>query len=119
MPHVDARSFLPLPPIDFQVLLTLSDGPCHAYGLATAVEDQAGRGVRLELGSLYRILTRLTKQGIIAEARCPQSTESGSGPKRRCYEITPFGRQVTRAETARLEAVLRVARRKIAASGAR
>jgi hypothetical protein len=33
----DPRTFLPLPPLDFQVLIGLAGGARHAYGLASAV----------------------------------------------------------------------------------
>jgi DNA-binding PadR family transcriptional regulator len=108
----DPLSLLPLPPHDFQVLLTLADGPLHAYGLAKAVEAQPGGRVRLEIGSLYRILARLTTLGVIEEAAGGRGAPaSGHETRRRYFRLTPFGRRVAEAESARLEAVLRVARR--------
>ena len=57
-------------------------GPRHAYGMAKAVEGQTG-GVRLEIGSLYRILARLTGDGVIedypAVHRTPKATRRGAG----------------------------------------
>jgi DNA-binding PadR family transcriptional regulator len=107
-------SVLPLSPHDFQVLLVLADGPRHAYGLSQAVEDNEEGGVNLELGSLYRILARLTTRGLIAAAVEPR-TESDA--RRRYYRLTPFGRRVAQAETARLEGVLALARRRRLAQG--
>jgi DNA-binding PadR family transcriptional regulator len=103
--------FLPLAPHDFQVLLGLTDGPRHAYGLARAVEDAEDGGVRLELGSLYRILARLTTQGLIADANGSREP-GGSDSRRRYYRLTTLGRRVAEAETARLERVLAFARRR-------
>ena len=62
-PSADPRRLLPLPSHDFQVLLSLADAPRHAYGMAKAVDGQSS-GVRLEIGSLYRILARLTGRRI-------------------------------------------------------
>jgi hypothetical protein len=52
----DPRDFQPLPAHDFHVLLALAEGPRHANGLAQAGEDLRDGMVRLELGSLYRVL---------------------------------------------------------------
>jgi DNA-binding PadR family transcriptional regulator len=101
---------LPLPPHDFHVLLALHDSPRHAYGLSAAVDDGVEGNVRLEIGSLYRILSRLTAQGLI-EGFDPPAGAEGHEARRRYYRITSFGRRVAAAEASRLEAVLRQARR--------
>jgi DNA-binding PadR family transcriptional regulator len=106
----DPRERLPLPPHDFHVLLALLEGPRHAYGLSTAVETGPDRGVRLEIGSLYRILSRLTQEGLI-EDFASSATAAGHEARRRYYRITSFGRRVVQAEASRLDAVLRHARR--------
>jgi DNA-binding PadR family transcriptional regulator len=108
-PSRDPRVLLPLPSHDFQVLLSLADAPRHAYGMAKAVEGQSG-GVRLEIGSLYRILARLTGDGLIEDFQPPPAAE-GHEARRRYYRLTPFGRRVARAEAARLQDVVEAARR--------
>jgi DNA-binding PadR family transcriptional regulator len=109
------RDFLPLPPHDFQILLALAEGPRHAYGLAQAGEDKRDGTVRLELGSLYRVLARLTASGLIAD----DVREAGDGQdaKRRYYRLTPLGRRVAEAETVRLQAIVRLAKRRRLAPG--
>ncbi|CAN5872585.1 PadR family transcriptional regulator [soil metagenome] len=106
----DPRELLPLPPHDFHVLLSLSEEHRHAYGLSAAVADGPAGAVRLEIGSLYRILARLTAQGLISAFDPPAGAE-GHEARRRYYRITAFGRRVAGAEAARLEAVLRQARK--------
>jgi DNA-binding PadR family transcriptional regulator len=109
----DPAALLPLASHDFQVLLSLAAQPSHAYGLARAVEDAGADSpgsVRLELGSLYRILARLTTAGVIEEFDPPRT--GGHDAKRRYYRLTPFGRRVAEAEAERLQAVLGVARRR-------
>ena len=103
----DPRDLLPLTAADFQLLLVLLDGDRHAYGIAEAVEAQPRGRVPLELGSLYRMLHRLGEWGVIEED--PVLRPSPSGPKRKVYRITPFGRRVAAAEAARLREVLSVA----------
>lgn len=106
----DPRELLPLPPHDFHVLLALLEEPRHAYGLSQAVDEDNG-DVRLEIGSLYRILSRLTRQGLIEDFEPPPEAE-GHEARRRYYRITPFGRRVATAEADRLSTVLRLARRR-------
>jgi|SRR5687767_6278582 DNA-binding PadR family transcriptional regulator len=103
------RHFQPLPPRDLQVLIALAAGPRHAYGLAQESEEARDGTVRLELGSLYRVLARLTASGLIADQR---GSGEGQEAKRRYYHLTPLGRRVAEAETARLQALVRLARRR-------
>jgi len=107
----DPRDLLPLAPQDFQVLLVLGEAAHHAYGLAKAVETLPEGGVRLEIGSLYRMLARLTTQGLIEDFDPPAGAR-GHEARRRYYRITSFGRRVAEAESSRLQAVLRMARRR-------
>src|SRR5690348_9998004 len=96
----DPRERLPLPSHDFQLLLCLAEAPRHAYGIAKAVEGQ--EGVRLEIGSLYRMLARLTTDGLIEDFDPPPAAE-GHEARRRYYRLTSFGRQVAKAEALRLD----------------
>jgi DNA-binding PadR family transcriptional regulator len=110
MSQPDPRDLLPLPAHDFQVLLSLLSAPCHAYGLARTVEQQPQGGVRLEIGSLYRMLARLTAAGLIEDFD-PPGAAAGHEARRRYYRITPYGRRVAAAEVARLDQLLRIARK--------
>jgi len=116
----DPRDLLPLPPHDFHVLLSLAEAPRHAYGLSAAVAEGQPGTVMLEIGSLYRILSRLTTQGLIVDFDPPARAE-GHAARRRYYRITPFGKRVASAEASRLEAVLRQARKQklLPSSGSR
>jgi len=108
--NVDAVSFLPLPPADFQLLLILSERELHAYGISRAVEADK-TGVHLEIGSLYRMLTRMEAGGLIEErdgSAPPDSPES----RRRYYGITALGRRVAEGEAVRLRSVLELAESK-------
>ena len=98
----DSRHSLPLAPQDFQVLLLLSDEPLHGYGIVKASTDDSDKPT-LELGSLYRIVSRLTKQGLLEDAPIQQPS---SKRKRRYYRATELGRVVARAEALRLRSLL-------------
>ncbi|HSR69784.1 MAG TPA: helix-turn-helix transcriptional regulator [Acidobacteriota bacterium] len=109
---LEVSKFLPLKPADFQVLLVLSEGPLHAYGICKAVEEQLKGQVHLEIGSLYRMMGRLTTAGLIEEVEGPDDPQGSPAQRRRTYQITRQGRLVARAEARRLEEVLEVAREK-------
>ena len=104
----DPQTLLPLTPAMFYVLVALADGQTHGYAILKDVEELTSGSVRLSTGTLYGIIKRLLGDGLIRE--------SGSGAKdderRRSYELTAFGRDVARAEAARLEQTLAIAKRK-------
>ena len=95
--RVDPGEFLPLSLTDFQVLLVLARGPAHGYAIMKDVEESSGGRVRIELGSLYRLIARLLATGMIAEAPGTDNPPH-AGKKRRAYAITELGLAVARAE---------------------
>jgi len=104
----DPDAALPLTPAMFHVLVALADGETHGYAIMKEVEQLTGGTVRLSTGTLYGIIKRLLNDGLIRENRKgPRGDE-----RRRSYELTAFGRDVARAEAARLEDTLTLARRK-------
>src|SRR5262245_2108129 len=97
--------------LDMLVLKTLaSRGPMHGYGITLHIERLSNDALRLEEGSLYPALHRLTQAGSL------RSEWAASENKRRArhYSITASGRrQLAEEETswAQLtEAVARVLR---------
>ena len=92
--------FLPLRPRDFLILVALSDGPLHGYGIIKAIQKAVGETVSLDAANLYRSLRRLSRDGIVEDAQPPES-ESG-GEQRKYFELTPLGQEVVAAEAARL-----------------
>jgi DNA-binding PadR family transcriptional regulator len=99
----DPRRFLPLSPQQFHILLALTDGHRHGYGI---IQDVAGRtegAVRLGTGTLY---TALVDE---SDRRAPPAEDDD---RRRYYRLTPLGRAVLTAETERLETLVRHARKK-------
>jgi DNA-binding PadR family transcriptional regulator len=98
----DPTAFLPLSPQDFQVLMVLFDQPLHGYGIVKAAADGSTKPV-LDLGSLYRIISRLIKRGLIQAVPVDQPN---SKRQRRYYRATDLGRRVAQAEAARLRELL-------------
>jgi DNA-binding PadR family transcriptional regulator len=91
-----------LKPVDFHILLALAAEPRHGYGLMKEVARESGGTVRLEIGSLYRLLARLLDEGLIEEAE--------EDERRRYYRLTRQGRSVLKAEARRLAQVVELSR---------
>ena len=106
----DPESLLPLTPAMFYVLVAMADGATHGYAILKDVEQLTGGDVRLSTGTLYGIIKRLLADGLIRESY-GHGAQRGDD-RRRAYSLTAFGRDVARAEAARLEHTLAIARRK-------
>jgi DNA-binding PadR family transcriptional regulator len=104
----DPLLLLPLTPAMFYVLVALADGQTHGYAILKDVEALTNGSVRLSTGTLYGIIKRLLSDGLIRESQSAAKEEE----RRRSYELTAFGRDVARAEAARLETTLAIAKRK-------
>jgi DNA-binding PadR family transcriptional regulator len=104
----DPAELLPLSPAMFHVMVALADGETHGYAIMKEVEQLTGGAVRLSTGTLYGIIKRLLADGLIREA----AVAAAGDERRRAYALTPFGRDVARAEAARLEQTIAIARRK-------
>jgi DNA-binding PadR family transcriptional regulator len=88
---------------DFHVLLVLASEDLYGYAIMKAVEAQSRGAVSPEIGSLYRVLARLMKAGLVVELDSPDpDAEPRRGQPRRYYRITPAGRSALRAEAERL-----------------
>ena len=82
--------------VELLVLKTLSWGPMHGYGIASWIESATGDVLRVEEGSLYPALYRMTRKGWIR----PEWGVSENNRRAKFYRLTPRGRQQLRAETA-------------------
>ncbi len=111
----DARvaALLPLPPRDYLILLALLDGPLHGHGLLRAMERGAG-GVVFDPANLYRLLRKLEREALVGEVRAAATADRS---RRREYTLTPLGRAVLAAETARLTALTDAVRARKLATG--
>ena len=71
------------------VLSILQDGALHGYEIARRIEQETDGSLRFTLAALYPMLDRLEKQKWI---RGTWET-SVNGRRRRCYRLTPKGKQ--------------------------
>jgi DNA-binding PadR family transcriptional regulator len=106
----DPRSFLPLTPRVFHVLLSLAAAPLHGYGVILEVQKQTDGVIVLRTGTLYVLLRRLLDQKLITESE-ERAAPEVDDERRRYYALTDLGRDVMQAESKRLEVVLTNARR--------
>jgi DNA-binding PadR family transcriptional regulator len=108
---VNPRSFLPLTPLAFQVLLALADSERHGYGIIREVETRTDGLIRLRTGTLYTLLQRLLQERLIEESDARPEPEDDDD-RRRYYRLTALGKDVLAAEARRLESLIGEARRK-------
>ena len=94
--------------LGFHVLLALGDGPSHGYAIGKAIEEQSAGRLDPTTGALYQTLRRLSEDGLIAEVEGPKDVDS----RRRYFRLTAQGRGAAAAEAARLDALVRTARKR-------
>jgi len=93
---------LPLHPHVLLILASLGETPLHGYRLRQALVEQSDGTVRLDPGSLYRLIARLLDDGLLEERSAPRGADRDD-ERRRYYGLTKLGREVLLAETTRLE----------------
>ena len=97
MPYRPPDASLPLTPISFEILLTLTAGERHGYAILQAVERRLAGALPMRTGTLYRALARLLDEGLIEK-----TAGEGDDERRRYYRMTARGRAVAKAEAERL-----------------
>jgi len=107
----DPEKLLPLTPTVFHILLALSDGDLHGYGIMQEVAEHTAGQIRLGPGTLYGAIKRLLGIGLIVETDERPDPELDD-ERRRYYHLTDFGQQVLKAEVKRISRMVSVAQRK-------
>jgi DNA-binding PadR family transcriptional regulator len=107
-PTQNPEDFLPLRPVEFDVLLVLANGDSHGYAIMKEAEERYEGARRIETGTLYRALRRLVSAGLIEPSDRRPAPEVDD-ERRRYFTITPLGRIVAAAEARRLRAQVEAA----------
>jgi PadR family transcriptional regulator PadR len=82
--------------LDLMVLKTLQAmGPLHGYGLARRIEQLSDDALRLNQGTIYASLLRLSERGLIASAW----GTSYNNRRAKFYSLTRAGRRQLEAQT--------------------
>lgn len=105
------EDMLPLTPAVFHILLALADAEKHGYAIMKEVDAISEGTVNMGSGTLYGSIKRMLKAGLIEETDERPDPEMDH-QQRRYYQLTNFGERVLKAESYRLEAVVRAARSK-------
>jgi PadR family transcriptional regulator, regulatory protein PadR len=87
--------------LELLVMKVLRRGPNHGFAISTFIEQSSDEVLRVEAGSLYPALHRMTEAGLIkAEWRL-----SDAGRRARVYSLTTKGRRKLEADQERWRAV--------------
>ena len=114
--YQEIESQLPLREATFFILLSLAQGGRHGYSILKEVRRLSTDRVILSTGTLYGALKRMLEQGWIERIDEPDRQNEGddrTGPPRKAYVLTAWGRQILDAEAERLKALLSVMRSQI------
>lgn len=109
MPTRNPDDHLPLKATHHLALLLLAEEPTYGVELLERMEARSGGRIRLNAGSLYRMIASLVDEGLVEPAG-EEPNPSGVGAPRKLYGVTKTGREVLRAEAARQEELLEMAR---------
>ena len=105
------QEFLPLTVPVFHILLALADGRRHGYAILQDIERRSDGSVKLGTGTLYTAIRRMLKSGLIERSHArPKPSEDDE--RRNYYRLTPLGALVARAEAARMNGLVDLARSK-------
>lgn len=96
----------------FLILSALLSGPLHGYALREEAERASAGRTRLQVGTLYAALDRLSGTGLIEMS----AEEIVNGRARRSYRVTDAGREAVLAESLRMADLAREAQRRLRAS---
>jgi transcriptional regulator len=75
--------------LELLVLKVLRRGPNHGYAIAFAIQQMSDDVLRVEAGSIYPALHRMTESGLLK----PKWQKSELGRRARFYELTAKGRR--------------------------
>ena len=107
MPLTNSNS--PLTPAVFHILLVLSGGEKHGYGIMKMVEADSQGKVAMGPGTLYGSLKRMLDSGLISEGDTRVDPEMDD-QRRIYYQITDRGLQALVAELERYQRIVTLAR---------
>src|SRR5574342_439997 len=98
----------PLTPAVFHILLALSSGERHGYGIMKQVEADSQGKVTMGPGTLYGSLKRMLDAGLVRESDRRVDPEMDD-ERRIYYQITGLGAEALAAELARYQRIVTLA----------
>jgi DNA-binding PadR family transcriptional regulator len=101
----------PLTPAVFHILLALSTGERHGYGIMKQVEADSQGKVTMGPGTLYGSLKRMLESGLVRESDKRADPEMDD-ERRIYYQITGKGAEALSAELERLQRIVTIAQQR-------
>ncbi len=101
----------PLTPAVFHILLALSNGERHGYGIMKQVEADSEGNVSMGAGTLYGSLKRMLDSGLVKESDKRVDPEMDD-ERRIYYQITGVGKKALEAELERYKNIVNVAQKR-------
>ena len=98
----------PLTPAVFHILLALSSGERHGYGIMKQVEVDSQGKVSMGPGTLYGSLKRMLDAGLVRESDKRVDPEMDD-QRRIYYQITGIGAEALAAELERYQRIVSIA----------
>jgi len=99
----------PLKPVPHLALLLLAEEPTYGVRLMERLEERSDGAIRLNAGSLYRMIANLVDIGLV-EPLATASEPEGVGAPKKVYGVTAAGLAALRAEARRQQRLLDAAR---------
>ena len=103
----------PLTPAVLHILLALSQGELHGYGIMKQVEADSHGKVTMGPGTLYGSVKRMMEAGLLRESD-KRVDPSMDDERRIYYELTGAGQEALAAELQRYRGVVAVAEGRVA-----
>ena len=79
--------------IQFLILRNLYEKPSYGYQLMETLEETSFGRHKLETGSIYTILRRMERRGLLTS----EWEHTETGPDRRVYKVTPMGTEALKS----------------------
>jgi DNA-binding PadR family transcriptional regulator len=99
-----------LTPAVFHILLALSGGELHGYGIMKQVETDSQSKIKMGAGTLYGSIKRMLDAGLIKESDKRVDPEMDS-ERRIYYQITGVGEKALADELERLHSIVALAQK--------
>jgi PadR family transcriptional regulator PadR len=87
---------------EFLILMALMNGPKHGYEVSKFVEDRSNGFFRMPFGTLYPILHRLEKEGLVSV-----EIEGSELKPKKVYKLTKSGKAAAGEEAAQFQLMTR------------
>ena len=94
---------------EFLTLMALLDSPKHGYDVSKFIEEKSNGFFRMPFGTLYPILHRLEKEGLVTV----ELEDKNSLRPKKIYKLTKSGKQMAHNEVSEFQLFYKAANRMV------